>query len=310
MITKHLGHESVGTVVSVLPGSNYKVGDRVNIFQGDHCGQCHACRHALSPTYCQSNNPDIHGVEKSAMKGIENLNESDSGGFAMAKYRIAPKPNLYRIPDAVDFRYAAACNYSLGAGFSNQELMNVKAGDSVLVGGVGFISIGHIISTLYRNARVIVLIRNPYRRKLLEKIGVEHFINPDDESWLEQVMELTYEGQGADHAVDGSGVSYYQEKLMQATRIYGTVNFSGYTPGARISLSPLHHIIDPSHRLVGQHDVRAQDREYLVRSLLDKDVQRRIDVMATHEFPMSQAGEAFDIQVTKQCGKIHLLVNA
>jgi len=58
MITKHLGHESVGTVVSALPGSNYKVGDRVIIFQGDHCGQCHACRHALSPTYCQSNNPD------------------------------------------------------------------------------------------------------------------------------------------------------------------------------------------------------------------------------------------------------------
>jgi D-arabinose 1-dehydrogenase-like Zn-dependent alcohol dehydrogenase len=67
---EHLGHESVGTVVEVLPGSSFKVGDRVIIFQGDHCGQCHSCRNALSPTYCQSNNPDIHGVDGSAMKGI------------------------------------------------------------------------------------------------------------------------------------------------------------------------------------------------------------------------------------------------
>jgi hypothetical protein len=48
------------------------------------------------------------------------------------------------------------------------------------------------------------------------------------------------------------------------------------------------------------------DRERLVRALLDKDLQRMIDVMVTHEFPMSRAGEAFDIQVSKQCGKIYL----
>ena len=303
---EHLGHESVGTVVEVLPGSNFKVGDRVIIFQGDHCGQCHACRNALSPTYCQSNNPDIHGVDGSAMKGIEKKNESESGGFAMAKYRIAPEANLYRIPDEVSFKHAAACNCSFGVGFSNQELMNVKAGDTVLVGGIGFIAMGHIISALYRNATVIALIRNEYRKEMLTKMGVKHFVNPDDPNWLEQVRALTYEGQGVDHAVDGSGVTYYQEKLMAATRIYGTINFSGHTPGAKISMSPLHHIIDPAHQLVGQHDVRIKDREGLVRSLLNKGVQSGIDAMVTHEFPMSQAGDAFDVQVSKKCGKVYL----
>ena len=303
---EHLGHESVGTVAEVLPGSNFKVGDRVIIFQGDHCGQCHSCRNALSPTYCQANNPDIHGVEGSAMKGIEKKNESESGGFAMAKYRIAPEANLYRIPDAVDFRYAAACNCSYGVGFSNQELMNVKAGDTVLVGGVGFIAMGHIISALYRNATVIALIRNEYRMGLLREMGVEHFVDPEDADWLEKVMALTYEGQGVDHAVDGSGVTYYQEKLMSAVRIYGTVNFSGHTPGAMLQVSPLHNIIDPAHQLLGQHDVRIKDREGLVRSLLNKDVQRGIDAMVTHEFPMSRADEAFDVQETKICGKIYL----
>ncbi len=299
----HLGHEGVGVIDDVQPGSSFKKGDRVVVFQGDHCGQCLSCRHGYSPTYCVSNIPELGGK---AMHGIEEKNDSESGGFAMAKYRLAPLANLYSIPDTVDFRYAAASNCSFGVGFSNQEVMNVKAGDTVLVGGVGFIGMGHIISALYRNATVIALMRNEYRQGLLEKMGVQHFIDPDDDDWLEQVKSLTYEGQGVDHCVDGSGVPYYQEKLMVATRLYGNVNFSGHTPGAKLALSPLHHVIDPAHQLQGQHDVRAIDREGLVRALLNKNVQRMIDVMVTHEFPMSKAGDAFDVQESKRCGKVYL----
>ena len=299
----HLGHEGVGTIVEVHDGSNFNIGDRVIIFQGDHCGQCHSCRNALSPTYCHSNLVQFGGR---ALIGIEEKNDSESGGFSMGKYRIAPEANLYRIPDNVDFRYAAACNCSFGVGFSNQELMNVKAGETVLIGGVGFIAMGHAISALYRNATVIALIRNSYRKSILRDMGVKHFVNPEDEDWAEQVRALTYEGQGVDHAVDGSGVPYYQEKLMAATRLYGNINFSGHTPGAKIDISPLHHVIDPAHNIGGQHDVRAKDREGLVRALTHPIVQRGIDAMVTHEFPMSQADEAFDVQVSKRCGKIYL----
>ena len=224
----------------------------------------------------------------------------------MARYRLAPVANLYRIPDSVDFRHAAACNCSFGVGFSNQEIMNVRAGDTVLVGGIGFIGMRHVISALYRNATVIALMRNTYREKLLRDMGVEHFVDPDDDDWLDKVRELTYEGQGVDHAVDGSGVPYYQEKLMAATRLYGTVNFSGHTPGAKLEMSPLDHVIDPAHTFTGQHDVRSKDREGLARALTNQEVQRMIDVMVTHEYPMSKAGEAFEIQVGKQCGKIYL----
>lgn len=302
----HLGHEGVGTVTDVLPGSNFAVGDRVIVFQGDHCGHCHACTQGLSPTYCDANDPDLRGTDGSAMRGIQKRNDSASGGFAMERYRIAPEANLIRIPDALDFRYAAAANCSFGVGFSNQEAMNVRAGDTVLVGGVGFIALGHIISALYRNATVIALARNPYRIGLMREMGVEHVVNPDDDDWLAQVRALTYNGQGVDHAIDGSGVTFYQERLMQAVRKYGQVNFSGHTPGAFIKLSPLHHVIDRAHTLFGQHDVRRLDRERLVRALCDHRVQSMVDVMVTHEFPMSRAGEAFDIQVSKQCGKIYL----
>ena len=78
---------------------------------------------------------------------------------------------------------------------------------------------------------------------------------------------------------------------------------------ARVQSFPienLKHIIDPGNTIMGQHDVNARDRESLVRMLCNKTVQKNIDAMVTHEFPMSKANEAFDVQVSKQCGKIFL----
>ncbi len=301
-----LGHEGVGVVEDVLPGSNLKKGDRVLVFQGDWCGQCHACRNALSPTYCVSNISPKPGQTRAGPAGIQDYNESESGGWAMAHYRIAPEQHCYKLPDSLDFKYAAAGNGSVGVGWSNQEIMGVKAGDTVLVGGIGFIAMGHIVSALFRNAKVIALIRNPYRMGILKQMGVEHFVDPNDDDWLEQVKAMTYEGQGPDHAVECSGIPFYQEKVCEATRLYGNVNFSGHTPGARLDFSPLDYITHPAHKFSGQHDVRMRDREGLIRCLMDKDVQRMIDAMVTHEIPMSKANEAFDSQVSKKCGKVYL----
>jgi threonine dehydrogenase-like Zn-dependent dehydrogenase len=303
-----LGHEGVGVVEDVHPGSSFKKGDRVIVFQGDHCGVCHSCREGLAPPYCEANIHARPGMKEGrvAMAGIQDWNGSESGGWAMARYRIAPVQNMYKIPDALDFKHAAVSNCSFGTGWSAQEIMGVKAGDTVLVAGVGFITMGHIISALFRNATVIALMRNTYREALIREMGVQHVINPEDPDWLEKVREITYEGQGVDHAIDGSGAAYYQEKLFAAGRLYAKINFSGHIPGEALRISPLEHILNPGHTFFGQHDVRARDREGLVRALLNQDVQRMIDVMVTHEFPMSQAGEAFDVQVSKKCGKIFL----
>ena len=95
-----LGHESVGVVDEVMPGSNFKPGDRVIIYQGDHCGHCHACLNGLSPTYCSSNTfPPKADMTRVVMAGIQDWNESESGGWAMARYRIAHEANLQKIPD-------------------------------------------------------------------------------------------------------------------------------------------------------------------------------------------------------------------
>ena len=53
--------------------------------------------------------------------------------------------------------------------------------------------------------------------------------------------------------------------------------------------------------------MRFRDRDGLLRMLCDPEVQRAIDLIVTHTFPMSRAGEAFEVALTKECGKIYLL---
>jgi len=302
-----LGHESVGVVEEVHSGSNLRPGDRVIVFQGDWCGQCHACMNALSPTYCAANTfPPKHNMTRVGMAGMQDWNESESGGWAMAHYRIAAEPHVVKIPDSLDFKHAQAANCSVGVGWSNQELMDMRPGSTVMVTGVGFITMGHVIAALHRNCTVIALIRNKYRQEVLAKMGVEHFIDPNDEDWLDKVKSLTYKGAGVDCCIDGSGHPFYQEKCLQATHPYGKINFSGHIPGQSFPLQNLKHIIDPGNIIMGQHDVNMRDREGLVKMLCDPTVQRNIDAMVTHVFPMSKAGEAFDVQVSKQCGKVFL----
>ncbi|MDG0980973.1 MAG: alcohol dehydrogenase catalytic domain-containing protein [Halieaceae bacterium] len=301
-----LGHEGVGVVHEVQEGQNLSVGDRVIIFQGDHCGQCYSCHNALSPTYCDSNIKPREGLDRPALGGIQDWNKSESGGWAMAQYRLAPIANIYKMPDELSFKTAAAANCSFGAAWSNQEIMGVRNTDTVLIGGIGFIALGHVISALSRGAKVIALIRNAYRKQLLEQMGVKYFVNPSDSNWLEQVLTLTYRSQGVDHAIECSGTRFYQEKMFEATRMYGNINFSGHTPDAKLDFNALDCVTHKAHTLTGQHDVRAMDRDSLIQAMLKPEVQSMIDIMITHEYPMTQAGEAFATQVSKQCGKIYL----
>jgi len=53
----------------------------------------------------------------------------------------------------------------------------------------------------------------------------------------------------------------------------------------------------------GGHDVRFRDRSGLVCMMRDAEVQRQIDVLNTHSFPMSQATEAIEVGLRKNCGK-------
>jgi len=309
---EHLGHEGVGTIVEVAEGSGFAVGDRVIVFQGNSCQTCFVCTQGLSPTHCMG--IPYEGFDEgmapqdvtAGLLGIERVNGSESGGFAMAKYRIAPEHMITKIDDDLAFEHAAAGNCTLGPSYTACEEAGVSAGDVVLVGGIGFIGLGAIANALYRNAKVIVLGRHDYRMDLVRQMGVHAVINPDDDDWLDQLHSHTGDRRGADFAFECSGAPYYLDRLFEGVRRYGTLVSLGHNGSQEYSLSILNDLMDRHITWFGGHDVRFRDRSGLMRMIGDPTVQANIDILTTHTFPMSQAAEAFDTGLSKNCGKIYL----
>jgi threonine dehydrogenase-like Zn-dependent dehydrogenase len=323
---EHLGHEGVGTVIEVAEGSKFQVGDRVIIYQGNACGECFVCKEGLSPTHCM-NIPyeEITGAgdpyEKleslgggNAMNVPGGMNsiaidcESESGAYGFAKYRIAPEINVQKIPDDLPFKYAAAANCSCGCTFSPVREHDIKEGDWVLAAGIGFIGFGVIIAAKYYGANVIVLGRNEFRMDIARKLGADYIINPDDPNWLEQVRTLTGEKQGCDYVFEASGYPYYQKRCLQAVRRYGHMHLLGFLTDSNdpYPMQLLDEIHNRHVHLTGSHDVRFMDREALVKMLMDPEVQKKVDLMVTHEFNMSDGAAAFEAALSKKAGKVYL----
>ena len=325
---EHLGHEGVGTIVETAPGSTFGAGERVIMFQGNPCGKCFVCEQGLSPTHClaipyeemrgevgadpHAHVPSLGSTDLmdtiGGLRSIEVACNSESGGFGFSRYRLVPESMVMRIPDELSFRHAAAANCSNGCTYTGVEETGIGEGDTVLVGGIGFIGFGAIINAKYRGARVIALGRNEYRMDLARKVGADYIIDPDDPTWYEQVLEITSERKGCDAVYECSGYPYYQERCLKAVRRYGHMRLFGFLVGATEPF-PLHLLDDIHNRavvLTGNHDVNVTHREGLVKMLMDPDVQRATDHMVTHEFNMSDGARAFETCLSKRCGKVYL----
>jgi len=324
----HLGHEGVGIIEEVAEGSEFEIGDRVVIYQGNPCGTCFVCEEGLSPTHCMAipyeEMPGAVGADPHALlesmdgeavmttrgglRSIEIECDSPSGGFGFSEHRLAPEGMVQKIPDDLPLRYAASANCSNGCTYTGVEEAGVKEGDVVLVGGIGFIGFGAIINAKYRGATVIALGRNEYRMEMCRKVGADYIIDPDDPDWLNKIHEITGDKKGCDSVFECSGYPYYQKKCLAAVRRYGQMRLFGFLVGSDEPL-PV-HLLDEIHNrhvtISGNHDVNVTHRDGLIEMLMDPEVQRATDEMVTHEFNMSDGAAAFEACLSKKCGKVYL----
>ena len=320
-----VGHEGVGTVMEAPESQVFKPGDKVLMSHGGYCGRCFACLNGLSQAHCTGlvGGGARAGLSTTApeffvdgLAPVERKNESESGWAAMAQYRLADEGICTLLPPDLDFRYAIAAECSVGMAFCAQEFMEVKAGDRVLLAGSGQrqFSLSHVIVGLFRGARVIVAAPDDFQAETVRKIGEArggtpdlHIVDMRDPEWTEQVLDLT-DGVGPDKVADFTsereimnteidlvrhdGVLYIQENLRNFDRV--------------LQVDPYAAIAEKNLKIMGTIDSRRIDRPGIIRMLRNKEVQRMWDAVVTHEFPMSQAEEAFKISATQQCGKILL----
>ncbi|HEY3378748.1 MAG TPA: zinc-binding dehydrogenase [Armatimonadota bacterium] len=284
-LSQALGHEAAGEVVEVAQPGRVKAGDRVVMMPQYPCGRCALC---LTGDY-------IHCEQV-----IDPLKVCDSatGTATYAQYAIKQDWLLLPIPDAISTEHASMACCGLGPTFGAMQRMAVTAGETVLIVGLGPVGLGGVINARYRGARVIGVDSHPYRTALAQRLGAEAVIDPHDPEALSQLKALTH-GIGVDVAIDCTAVPAAQQFALQATRRRGQVGFVGW--GGHIALD---NMIPEGLTLHGCWHWNLRDTPRLLRTI--GAVGGQLDQLITHTFPLSQVHEAWELQLTGNCGKVLL----
>ncbi|KAK0516368.1 hypothetical protein JMJ35_000971 [Cladonia borealis] len=214
------GHEGVGEVVKLGPGSEnkgIKVGDRVGIkWVSGTCGNCPQC-----------------------MAGADALcPQAKVSGYytpgTFQQYCIGPVNYVTPIPDALSSADAAPMLCAGVTTYAALKKSRAPPGSFVVISGAGG-GLGHIAVQLASRgmAHRVIGIDHPSKKSLILDSGAEHFISitdHDDKTIGEEVVKLTG-GLGA-HAVivcTASNRAYAQ--AMDMLRFDGTIVCVGMPEG-------------------------------------------------------------------------------
>jgi len=281
-----MGHEGAGEVVAVAQPGRVKVGDRVVILPQYPCGKCALCR-AGDYIYCENN------------YDFEEFVGTRAGSGTFAHYTLKPDWLLPVIPEGVSYAQATMAIDGIGASFGAMQAINVTALDTVLITGLGPVGLGAVANARFRNARVIGVEPMPWRQERAKQMGAEVVLDPGDPDLVAKIRELT-DGKGVDCAIDCSGKVQAERLCIDATRRRGRVVFVGEC-GDQLSIRVSPDMIRKGLTVTGSWLYNMGDYANVMQVIQQSPL---IDLLISHEMPMSQIQDAFELLASGQAAKI------
>jgi threonine dehydrogenase-like Zn-dependent dehydrogenase len=207
-----LGHEFMGEVVDIGPGSTLKRGQRVVVPFTIACGSCYHCgkhQYSACDNGLPADNQDIaqvpYGQPMSGLFGYSHMTGGYSGG--QAEYVRVPFSDVgpIVIPEGVEDDKVLFLSDILPTGWQAAEFAQIEPGDTVAVWGCGPVGLFSIQSAFLMGAsRVIAIDHFPRRLELAKKFGAE-IVNFEESKTYEALMEMTG-GIGPDACIDAVGL--------------------------------------------------------------------------------------------------------
>jgi L-iditol 2-dehydrogenase len=218
-----LGHEFSGIVEATgkdTPG--FRTGMRITGDPNVVCGRCVQCQRGR-----------INLCENLRAIGIHR-----DGGFA--DYVIVPIRQAFELPHDLDPLHGAFCE-PLACCLHGVDLAGIRTGSSVVVLGGGVI--GLLVVQLARLAgatSVVLVTRNPEKRRLAETMGATASLDPTAADAVEAIAGKggLLPG-GADVVIECAGVAETVRQSTGMARSGGTVVILGVMPqGEKIDIEP------------------------------------------------------------------------
>jgi alcohol dehydrogenase len=273
-----LGHEAVGTVVSVGLGvKTVAPGDRVLVSCVSACGRCRFCRESR-------------------------FGQCLGGGGWILGYMIdGTQAEYVRVP------FADTSTYKVPADVSDEEILmladilptsyevgvlngRVTPGDTVAIVGAGPIGLSAILAArMFSPSHVVAIDLADARLEAAKAFGADLTLNNDRADAVEFVREIT-EGLGADVAIEAVGVPATFELCTQLVRPGGRVaNIGVHGAPATLHLESLW--IRDVTITTGLVDT------YSTPTLLRLVAARQIEAarFVTHRFRLDEILQAYDV---------------
>lgn len=269
-----LGHEFAGVVTEVGEGvTEWKVGDRVTSETTyDICGKC---------GYCKSGDYNLCNRRKG-------LGTHQDGGFA--KYLIARKQSVHKIPDNVDDR-SAALTEPLACTLHAINKADIYEGDWVLVTGPGPIGLLAAQVAKSRGAKVMITGLESDKKRLEKavQLGVDVAVNIQKEDVKQLVHQMTG-GWGADVVLECSGAMPAARQGLDLLHKKGKYVQVGLFAQPEVPFD-LEKIIQKEICVIGSRSQKPADWEPSLALLKDGKVDAKS--LITHEFDITQWKEAY-----------------
>ena len=297
-----LGHEGAGVVVETGPGvQSVKSGDHVIPLYTPECRQCDYCLNpktnlcqAVRETQGQGLMPD--GTSRFSLNGTPVLHYMGTSTFA--NFTVLPEIALAKIREDAPFDKVCyiGCGVTTGVG-AVLNTAKVEAGSNVVVFGLGGIGLNVIQGARLASANMIVGVDlNDSKKKLAEKFGMTHFVNPKevDGDIAPYLVELT--GGGADYSFECIGnVNTMRQALECCHKGWGVSVIIGVAgSGQEIATRPFQLVT--GRVWMGTAFGGARGRTD-VPKIVDwyMDGKLNIDDLITHTMPLEKINDAFDL---------------
>lgn len=280
-IPSSFGYEFAG-VIKESQNEKFKVGDRVVGANSAPCYQCFFCK-------------------KEEYELCENL-EFLNGSFAELIKIPAQitNHNLYKIPDTLDFKIAAAVQ-TLAVTLHGFDKSQIKDGDLVCVYGIGAIGQCFIklCKALRKNITVIAVGNSTLKVDLAKANGADYIFDYKDPDYIQKIKAIN--NHGVDVALEATGKPDVWMDCLKFIRPGGLINFfGGCKKGTSINLDTyqMHY---EEIRLIGTFHHQPK----YIKEALDLLVNQiiKIDDLITHEFTLEQLEEALLLMQEGKCLK-------
>ena len=297
-----LGHEGAGIVVETGPGvMSVKNGDHVIPLYTPECRQCEYCTsgrtnlcQAIRETQGQGVMPD--GTSRFSLNGEMIFHYMGCSTFS--NFTVLPEIALAKIRKDAPFDKVCyiGCGVTTGIG-AVINTAKVQPGDNVIIFGLGGIGLNVVQGAKLVGANMIVGIDlNNDRKKLGEKFGLTHFVNPNDvgKDLVDYLVELT--NGGADHSFECIGnVLTMRQALECCHKGWGESTIIGVAgAGQEIATRPFQLVTGRVWRGTAFGGAKGRtDVPKIVDWYMDGKIN--IDDLITHKLPLEDINRAFDL---------------